>query len=87
MSASDVEGNKAIEIPPMPDSDCRINDQAVTATQFSYRIACTKPQKLDGDVKGTMSATSLTMNMTMRMPELTGAVTQNISARRIGDCK
>ena len=87
MTASDVEGNKAIEIPPMPDSDCKINNEVVTSSQFSYRIACTTPQKLDGDVKGTMTATSLTMNMTMRTPELPGAITQSIAAHRIGDCK
>lgn len=87
LSAKDVEGSRAVEMPPMPNSDCKVLDQVIKGGQFSYRIACTTPQKLDGDVKGTVGATSLAMEMTMRMPDAPGPMMQNISARRIGDCK
>ena len=54
--------------------------------QFSYKMSCTKPQKLDGAVKGTFTATGMTMDMTMSMPD-DGPMTQTITAKRIGDCK
>ncbi len=83
----DVEGSKAMEMPQMPNSDCKVLNQVINGAEFSYRVACTTPQKLDGDVKGTVGATSLNMEMTMRIPEAPGPMTQNITARRIGDCK
>ena len=87
LSAKDVEGAKAVEMPPMPNSDCKVLNQNISGAQFSYRISCTKPQKLDGDVKGTVSATTLSMDMTMHTPGAPGPMTQNISAKRLGDCK
>jgi hypothetical protein len=87
LTAKDVEGNKAMEMPPMPNSDCKVLNQVVKGEQFSYRISCTKPEKIDGDVKGTVTATSLNMDMTMKMADAPGPMTQNISARRLGDCK
>jgi hypothetical protein len=87
LSAKDVEGAKAIEMPPMPDSDCKMQNQKIDGAQFSYHVSCSKPQKLEGDIKGTVSATSLNMDMTMQIPEAPGPMTQNISARRLGDCK
>lgn len=87
LTAGDVEGNKAIDMPAMPNSDCKVTNQVFDGKQFSYKVACTTPQKLDGDVKGTVSATSLSMDMIMHIPEAPGPMMQNISARRLGDCK
>ena len=87
LNAKDVEGAKATEMPPMPNSDCKVLDRNISGAQFSYRISCTKPQKLDGDVKGTVSATTLSMDMTMHTPGAPAPMTQNISAKRLGDCK
>ena len=87
LTAKDVEGIKAVEMPLMPNSDCKVLNQNINGAQFSYRVSCTKPQKLEGDVKGTVSATSLNMDMTMQIPDAPGPMTQNISARRLGDCK
>ena len=87
MTAKDIDGNKATDVPSMPNSDCQVSGRTQTDTQFSYHIACTKPQKLDGDVKGTVTATSLNMDMTMHMAQTPTAMTQNISALRLGDCK
>ena len=87
LTARDVEGHKAVEMPPTPNSDCKALNQNINGAQFSYRVSCTKPQKLEGDVKGTVSATTLNMDMTMQIPDAPGPMTQNISARRLGDCK
>ena len=87
ISAKDVEGNKAIEMPADRNSDCQVIDLVQSGGQFSYKMACTKPQKLDGNVKGTITATSMAMEMTMSMPEMPGPMTQSIAAKRIGDCK
>ena len=87
LTPKDVDGNKAFEMPTERNSDCQIKDMVHSGNQFSYKIACTKPQKLDGSAKGSVTATSLTMEMTMVMPEAPGPMTQSISARRVGDCK
>jgi hypothetical protein len=87
LTSKDVDSNKAIEMPTERNSDCQIKDMANSGAQFSYKISCTKPQKMDGSAKGSVTATSLSMEMTMVMPEAPGPMTQSITARRIGDCK
>jgi cytoskeletal protein CcmA (bactofilin family) len=64
-----------------------MKDLAQSGSQFSYKVACTKPQKIDGAVKGSVTATGMTMDMTMEMAGMAGTVTQSITARRLGDCK
>ncbi len=86
LTAKDVSGNKAFERPADRNSDCKIRDMSQSGGQFSYKMSCTKPQKLDGSVKGTFTATSMTMDMTMSMPEH-GTMTQTTTAKRVGDCK
>ncbi len=85
LSARDVAGDAAFQT--MPDSDCKVRDMAQTGSQFSYKILCTRPMKLDGAVKGTYTATGMAMDMTMSVPDAPGPMTQSISAKRIGDCK
>ena len=87
LTAKDMEGNKAYEMQHDAKSDCRIEDLVQNGTQFSYKMACTKPQKLDGMVKGSSTATSMTMDMTMNVAGMPGAMTQKITAKRLGDCK
>ena len=87
LTAKDVAGNKAFEMPASKDSDCQVKDLTQSGGQFSYRMACTKPQKIDGTAKGTHSTTGMTMDMTMTMAGMPGPMTQSISARRLGDCK
>jgi len=87
LSAKDVDGSKAYEMPSAPNSDCQVKDMAQSGGQFSYKMACTKPQRIDGAVKGTHTPTSMTMDMTMTMEGMAGAMTQSITARRLGDCK
>lgn len=85
LTAKDVDGAKAYEMPQGPGSDCQIKDLNQSGGQFSYRMSCSKPQKLDGAVKGAVTATGMTMNMTMEMEGMT--MTQAMTVRRIGDCK
>jgi hypothetical protein len=87
LTAKDVEGNKALEMPANPDSDCKMRDLTESGGQFSYKVSCTKPQKLDGAVKGTFTSTTMNMDMTMSMANVPGPMTQTISAKRVGDCK
>ena len=87
LNPKDVESNKALEMPPEPNSDCQVRDMVMTGGNFSYKVACTRPQKLTGSVKGTMTATSMTMDMTMTVPEVPGPIQQSATARRIGECK
>lgn len=87
LTAKDMEGNKAYEMQHDASSDCRVRDLVQNGAQFSYNMVCTKPQKLDGMVKGSSTATSLTMDMTMNIAGMPGAMTQKITAKRLGDCK
>ncbi len=87
LTAKDVAGNKAFAMPAGKDSDCQVKDLAQSGSQFSYKIACTKPQKIDGAARGTHSATGMTMDMTMTLAGMPGSMTQTMSAKRLGDCK
>ena len=85
LTAKDIDGSKAYEMPQGPGSDCQIKDLNQSGGQFSYKMSCTKPQKLDGAVKGAVTATGMTMDMTMQMEGMT--MTQAMTVRRVGDCK
>jgi uncharacterized protein DUF3617 len=87
LTASDVAGNKSYEMPRDRNSDCQTRDVSESGGKFSYKVSCTKPQKLDGTAKGTVTSTSMTMEMNMTMADAPGPMTQTITARRIGDCK
>ena len=87
LDPNDVESNRALEMPPEPNSDCRVSDMVMTGSNFSYKIACTRPQKLNGNVKGAVTSNSMTMDMTMTIPEVPGPVQQTVAAKRVGDCK
>ena len=82
-----MEGSKAYEMPPNPGSDCQIKDLSQSGGQFSYKMACTKPQKIDGAVQGSLTSTGMTMEMTMTMAGMAGHMTQSITAKRVSDCK
>lgn len=84
LTAKDVAA-KGYGAPPK-DSDCQVQDMKESGGQFSYKLACTKPQKMDGTVKGSATATSINMELTMAMGSH-GNMTQSTSGKRIGDCK
>ncbi len=81
------EGTKAYEMPQQPNTDCKVTDRSESGGQFTYKVSCTKPQKMESNVKGSFTATSMAMDMTTTMPGMPGPMTQNITAKRIGDCK
>ena len=87
ISAKDVAGNMAFQAPPTPNTDCKTTDMNQSAGQFSYKISCTKPERMDSTVKGTFTGTALTMDMTMVSAKMPGPMTQTITAKRVGDCK
>ena len=86
VTAKDLSGsNKGYGAPTKGDSDCQMKDFSESGGKFSYKMACTKPQKMDATVTGTGTATGMTMNMAMNMSG--GTMTQTTTAKRIGDCK
>ena len=87
VSPKDVEGSNAYEMPHDSTSDCRVTDMSENNGRFSYKMSCTKPQQFSADAQGTITETSIDMDMTMTMADMPGPITQKISARRIGDCK
>lgn len=86
LAKKDLEGNKAYQMPQGPGSDCQIKDMVESAGKFSYKMACTKPQKMNGAVQGSFTQTSMNMDMTMTMDDMPGPMTQSIVAKRLGDC-
>src|SRR5829696_10011141 len=76
LTAKDVEGSKAYEMPPGPGSDCKVSDMNQSGGKFSYKMACTKPQKMNGTVQGSMTPTSMAMDMNMTMEGMPGPMTQ-----------
>jgi Protein of unknown function (DUF3617) len=87
LTAQDAAGSNAYGMPNDKNSDCTVTDMVENGGQFSYKMACTRPQQFSADANGTLTATTIEMNMTMTMPEIPGPITQNLTARRIGDCK
>lgn len=86
LAKKDLEGNKAYQMPQGPGSDCQVKDMVENAGKFSYKMACTKPQKMDGTVQGSFTQTGMNMDMTMAMDGMPGPMTQSITAKRVGDC-
>jgi hypothetical protein len=87
LRAADLDTNPGLQMLGGPDSDCKMRDMTQNGGQFAYKVACTKPQKLDGAVKGTTTRTTIAMDMTVTMDGAPGPMSQSINARRIGDCK
>ena len=86
LAAKDLAGSKAYQMPQGPGSDCQVKDMVENAGKFSYKMACTKPQKMDGTVQGSFTQTGMNMDMTMTMDGMPGPMTQSITAKRLGDC-
>jgi hypothetical protein len=86
LGKKDLEGNKAYQMPQGQGSDCQIKDMVENAGKFSYKMACTKPQKMDSNVQGSITPTGMNMDMTMTMEGMPGPMTQTITAKRVGDC-
>ena len=85
LTQKDISSNNAFNSSRDPNSDCQIKDFSERGNQFSYKVSCTKPQKMDGAIKGTFTSTNMTMDMTMAMDG--GSMSQTTTAKRIGDCK
>jgi hypothetical protein len=86
VSASDLSGaTKGYGAPARDGSDCKMTDFSESGGKFSYKMSCTKPDKMDATVTGTATATSMSTDMTMNMKG--GTMTQSTTAKRIGDCK
>jgi len=86
LNPKDVEGANAYTMPGS-NTDCQVTDLKQDGGQFSYKMACTKPQQFNADVKGAITETTVALNMTMTIAEMPGPITQNVNARRLGDCK
>lgn len=86
ITPKDVSNNSAYSGARDPNNDCQMKDFAESGGQFSYKMTCTRPQKMDSTVKGAVTATSMTMDMTMAMNG-GRTMTQTTTAKRIGDCK
>lgn len=87
-TAKDIAGGKQYSADP--SGKCTISNMKSGGGKISYDIACTmEGGKMNGSVKGTMSATEYAFDQKMRMTpdQGMGEMHSVIKGRRLGDCK
>ena len=69
-------------------SDCEVKDMKVTGNGATYSVACTKPQKMNADVKMTLTGTGyiMDMNTTMDHQGQPMKMSQHMEAKYLGPC-
>jgi len=70
---------------PREKSDCEIKNMKHSAGRVSYDVACKGERPMTGHYEFTMTPTSMTGAGNMDMEGQT--MKQNMSAKRVGDCK
>jgi len=70
---------------PREKSDCEISNMKRAAGKVSYDVACKGERPMKGHYDFTMTQTSMTGVGTMDMEGQ--SMKQNMSAKRVGDCK
>ena len=69
---------------PDPNNDCKVSDYQVAGQTVTWKIACTKPNKVTGDGELTVDGDAYTGTMRLAMDE--GAMTMKYTGKRLGDC-
>ncbi len=88
VTPKDIQDGKAFQARQDPNSDCRIEGMKRNGAEISYRMVCTRPQPINADVKGRMTADSMDMVMDMKM-QAGGQIMQmrqQMLMKRMGDC-
>jgi hypothetical protein len=71
--------------PPKADEGCTVSDVKVAGNKMTWKMECTKPEKMSGDGEMTNLKDSYTGVMNMHSKH--GDMTMNLSAKKIGgDC-
>lgn len=71
--------------PPRADEGCTVTDVKVAGNKMTWKMECTKPEKMSGDGEMTTQKDSYTGVMNMHSKH--GDMTMNMSAKKVGgDC-
>jgi hypothetical protein len=65
-------------------NDCKVSDYKVEGSKVSWKVACSKPQKMAGS--GEMMFTNDTYDGVLKMSMDFGEMTMKMSGKRIGEC-
>ncbi|MBI3329702.1 MAG: DUF3617 family protein [Nitrospinae bacterium] len=90
LTAQDVAERKQFS-PQSEDVKCSMSNFQQQGNQVSYEFSCkTKEGTMTGSSKGTSTADTVAMEMTVRLsPPIEGMaqMTQSTTGKRVGDCK
>jgi hypothetical protein len=71
--------------PPRADEGCTVTDVKVAGNKMTWKMECTKPEKMSGD--GEMTSLKDSYTGVMNMHSKHGDMTMNLSAKKVGgDC-
>jgi hypothetical protein len=76
--------NASLPGSPDPGNDCKVSDYQVAGQTVTWKLACTKPNKVTGDGELTVDGDAYTGTMKLAMDE--GAMNMRYTAKRLGDC-
>jgi hypothetical protein len=65
-------------------TDCKVSDYKQSGNTVTWKMACTKPQQMTS--AGEMTYTNDSYTGTMTMSSAQGAMTMQLSGKRLGDC-
>ncbi|HEY7446668.1 MAG TPA: DUF3617 family protein [Vicinamibacterales bacterium] len=65
-------------------NDCKVSDYKVDGSKVSWKVACSKPQKMAGS--GEMTFTDETYDGALKMSMEFGEMTMKLSGKRTGEC-
>jgi hypothetical protein len=65
-------------------NDCKVSDYKVEGGKVSWKVACSKPQKMTGS--GEMTFTDETYDGAIKMSMEFGEMTMKLAGKRTGEC-
>jgi hypothetical protein len=65
-------------------NDCKVSDYKVEGSRVSWKVACSRPQKMAGS--GEMTFDSDTYDGVLKMSMEFGEMTMKLAGKRIGEC-
>jgi hypothetical protein len=75
---------------PKENNDCQVKNVQSSGNSASYTMSCTKPRKMDADVKIAFAGDGYHMDMKMNMTEPKSGtmipITQHMDAKYMGAC-
>jgi hypothetical protein len=69
---------------PDPDADCKVSDYQRDGKTVTWKLACTRPERMTGE--GSIVVDGDRYDGTMKMTMSEGSMTMTYAGKRVGDC-